>query len=338
MKNMLNRLQMRINRLPRLKLACLPTPLQEMPRLSRVFGGPKLWIKRDDLTGIAFGGNKERKTEFVMADVIQKRADVIITTGAIQSNHARVTAAAAKKLGLKVVLVLQGEEPKGYDGNLLLDLLFGADIRFVQVRSQQTLPAMQKIAEELKRKGNKSYIVPRGASYPTGAVGYVNAMLELISQAEEADLNIDYIFHASGSGGTQAGLVTAKKALEAETEILGICIKPNASQWLTEKIVEIANGVAKLLDLKEVVNRKDVVLIGDYAGEAHGVPTPEAVEAIRLVAQTEGILLDPVYTGKAMAGLIDLIKKEHFKKDDNVVFIHTGGTPTLFVCKNHFKT
>jgi len=271
-----------------------------------------------------------------MADAIQKRADVIITTGAIQSNHARVTAAAAKKLGLKVVLVLQGGEPKGYDGNLLLDLLFGADIRFVQVRPQQTLPAMQKIAEELKKKGHKSYIVPRGASYPTGAVGYVNATLELVNQVREVDLDINYIVHASGSGGTQAGLIIANKVLKPEIKILGMCIKPNGSQWLSEKIVEIANGIAKLLDLKEVVDRKDVVLIGDYAGEAHGVPTPEAVEAIKLVAQTEGILLDPVYTGKAMAGLIDLIKKEHFKKDDNVVFIHTGGAPALFACRKHF--
>ncbi|MDH5782963.1 MAG: D-cysteine desulfhydrase [Candidatus Bathyarchaeota archaeon] len=331
-------LQKRINKLPRIKLARLPTPLEEMPNLTKALGGPKLWIKRDDLTGIAFGGNKERKTEFVVADAIQKGADALITTGAVQSNHARVTAAAAKKLGLKVVLVLRGTEPQEYDGNLLLDNLFGADIRFVQMDSQQALPAMEKVAEELKRKGHKPYIVPGGASYPIGAVGYVNTMLELINQAEEANLNINYIFHASGSGGTQAGLVTAKKALEAEIEILGICIKPNANQWLTEKIVKIANGIAKLLDLKEVVNRKDVVLIGDYAGEAHGVPTPEAVEAIKLVAQTEGILLDPVYTGKAMAGLIDLIKKEHFKKDDNVVFIHTGGTPALFAYRKHFKT
>lgn len=331
-------LQKRINKLPRIKLARLPTPLEEMPNLTKALGGPKLWVKRDDLTGIAFGGNKERKTEFVVADVIQKGADVIITTGAVQSNHARVTAAAAKKLGLKVVLVLRGKEPQEYDGNLLLDSLFGADIRFVQMDSQQALPAMEEVAEELKREGHKPYIVPGGASYPIGAVGYVNAVLELINQAKEENLNIDYIFHASGSGGTQAGLVTANKALEAEIEILGICIKPNANQWLTEKIVKIANGIAKLLDLKEVVNRKDVVLIGDYAGEAHGVPTSEAVEAIKLVAQTEGILLDPVYTGKSLAGLIDLIKKEHFRKDDNVVFIHTGGTPALFACRKHFKT
>ena len=331
-------LQERINKLPRIKLARLPTPLEEMPRLSKFLGGPNLWIKRDDLTGIAFGGNKERKTEFVMADAIRKSADVIITTGASQSNHAMATAAAAKKLGLKVVLVLRGKEPQEYDGNLLLDHLFGADIRFVQVGWQQVLPEMGKVAEELKKEGHKSYIVPGGASYPTGAVGYVNAMLELINQAEEANLNINYIVHASGSGGTQAGLILANKALGTETEILGMCVEPNINQWLTERIVEIANGIAKLLDLKEIVNEKDVVLIGDYAREGYGVLTSEAVEAIKLVAQTEGILLDPVYTGKAMAGLIDLIKRERFKKDDNVVFIHTGGVPALFVYRKQLIT
>ncbi len=331
-------LQRSVDKLPRIKLAKLPTPLQEMPCLSKFLDGPKLWIKRDDLTDIAFGGNKERKAEFVIADAIQKDADVIITTGAVQSNHARVTAAVAKKLGLKAVLVLRGKEPQEYDGNLLLDHLFGADIRFFQESQQQALPVMEKVAEELKRKGHKPYIVPGGASYPTGAVGYVNAMLELLNQAEGANLNISHIVHASGSGGTQAGLVIANKALETEIEILGMCVKSDANQWLTEKIVEIANGIGKLLDLKETVNQKDVVLLDDYAGEGYGIPTPEAIEAIKLVAQTEGILLDPVYTGKAMAGLIDLVKGKRFRKGDNVVFVHTGGTPALFAYRKHFRT
>jgi len=338
MEKALKSLCKRINRLPRLRLANLPTPLQEMPRLSKFLGGPNLWVKRDDLTGMAFGGNKERKTEFVLADALQKGADVIITTGSIQSNHARVTAAAAKKLGLKIVVVLRGKEPREYDGNLLLDHLLGADIRFVQVGGQQTLSVMEKIAEELRREGYNPYVVPGGASYPIGAVGYVNAMLEMINQTEKANINIDYIVHASGSGGTQAGLVLANKALKTEIGILGICVEPNINRWLTEKIVEIANGIVSLLDLKEFVNQKDVVLIGDYAGEGYGLLTPEATKAIRLVAQTEGILLDPVYTGKAMAGLIDLIKKEYFKKNDNVIFVHTGGTPALFLYKNQLKT
>jgi L-cysteate sulfo-lyase len=330
-------LQKRIDKLPRIRLARLPTPLEEMPRLSEFLGGPKLWIKRDDLTGIAFGGNKERKTEFVMADALQRGADVIITTGALQSNHARVTAAAAKKLGLEVVLVLRGKEPEEYNGNLLLDNLFGADIRFVQVDKQQTLQVMEEVAEELRREGRKPYVVPGGASYPTGAVGYVNAMVELINQAEEESLKIDCIVHASGSGGTQAGLILANKALKADIEILGVCVAPNTTRWLTDKIVSIANGMAKLLDLKEAVTHKDVILQGNYAGKAYGALTSEAVEAIRLVARTEGILLDPVYTGKAMAGLIDLVRRGRFQKDDNVVFIHTGGTPALFVYREELR-
>jgi L-cysteate sulfo-lyase len=333
-----DQLQERINKLPRIRLATLPTPLQEMPRLSEFLGGPRLWIKRDDLTGIAFGGNKERKTEFVMADAIQKGADVVVTTGALQSNHARVTAAAATRLGLKAVLVLRGEEPKEYDGNLLLDNLFGADIRFVQIKWHQASLVLEKIAAELEKEGYTPYIVPGGASYPIGAVGYVNAMLELINQAERANIKIDYLVHASGSGGTQAGLIYAKKALESETKIMGICVEPNLSQWLTEKIVEIANGIAELLGLEEAFTKQDVTLIDEYAGEAYGMLTQEAAEAIRLVAQKEGILLDPVYTAKAMAGLIDLVKKGAFKKDDNVVFLHTGGTPALFVYKNKLKT
>jgi L-cysteate sulfo-lyase len=272
-----------------------------------------------------------------MANAIQKGADVIITTGAPQSNHARVTAAAARKLGLKAVLVLRGKEPKDYNGNLLLDNLLGADIRFVQVEWQHVLPVLEKIATKLEKEGHKPYIVPGGASYPIGATGYVNAMLELINQAKKAEIKIDCIVHASGSGGTQAGLLFANKALESETEILGICVEPHSTQWLTEKIVKIANGIGRLLGLEVPVTKNDVLLIEDYAGEDYGVLTPKAAEAIKLVARTEGILLDPVYTAKAMSGLIDLVEQGRFKRDDNVIFLHTGGTPTLFVYRNHLK-
>lgn len=248
-----------------------------------------------------------------------------------------MTAAAARKLGLKAVLVLRGEKPRDYNGNLLLDNLLGADIRFVQVEWQQVPPVLEEVARELKRKGHRPYIVPGGASYPIGAAGYVNAMLELINQAKKAKVKIDYIVHASGSGGTQAGLLFANKALESETKILGICIKPNSRPWLTEKIAEIANGIGRLLELDVRVTKNDVVLIEDYAGEDYGVLTPKAVEAIRMVARSEGVLLDPVYTGKAMAGLIDLVRQGRFEKDDNVVFLHTGGTPALFVYRDQLK-
>jgi L-cysteate sulfo-lyase len=323
-------LQNRIDRLPRIRLVHLPTPLEELRRLSKAVGGPRLWIKRDDCTGLAFGGNKERKVEFVMADAVQKGADVVITIGDVQSNHARATAAAARKLGLKAVLFLRRGERKEYDGNLLLDHLLGADIIFIHRKSWRNIESiMNETMKELKEKGHVPYLIPSGASYPVGAVAYVNAALELYVQAAERGLNFDYVIHAAGSGGTQAGLVLGNKALKSEIEVLGVCVEPNDG-WLTEKTVKIANGTAKLLGLDMIVEKSDVTLVDEYVGEGYGVLTKEVGDAIKLVAQTEGIFLDPVYTGKAMAGLLDMIKHGRFNKNDNIVFVHTGGTPVLF--------
>jgi len=329
------KLKAKINKLPRVKLVNLPTPLEEMPHLTKILNGPRLWIKRDDCTGLAFGGNKERKTEFVMADALSKKADVVITTGAIQSNHVRATAAAARKLSLTAVLILRGEKPETYDGNLLLDYLLGADLRFVSADWREIDPILKETARKLKEEGRVPYIIPSGASYSVGAVAYVNATLELLTQAQDMDVKIDYVVHATGSGGTQAGFILAKKILKSRIGVLGICVEPDGD-WLIKKTVDIAKEAAKLLDIKVTVEPKDVTLIEDYAGE-YGVLTPEALNAIKLLAQTEGILLDPVYTGKAMAGLINMIKRSRFRKDDNVVFIHTGGTPALFAYKNELK-
>jgi len=335
MEDRIQKLRSQIARLPRIRLVNLPTPLEEMRRLSEFLGGPRLWMKRDDLTGLAFGGNKERKMEFVMADALNKKADVVVTTGPVQSNHARATAAAARKMGLKAVLVLRGKQPTEYDGNLLLDSLFGAEIRFVQADSRHVGPKLEAVAEELKKEGHRPYIVPGGASYPVGAVAYVNAMTELFEQAKAANINIGCVVHAAGSGGTQAGLVLGNKALKAGIEILGVGAEPD--DWLVKSTVEIANGCAELLGVKEVVERDDVTLVGDYVGEGYGVLTKEVSDAIKLVAQMEGILLDPVYTGKAMAGLIDMVRRGRFDKKDNVVFVHTGGTPALFAYKRGLK-
>jgi L-cysteate sulfo-lyase len=323
-------LQKKLEKVSRIRLVNLPTPLEEMPRLTKILKGPRLWIKRDDCTGMAFGGNKERKTEFVMADALNKKADVVITTGAIQSNHVRATAVAARKLGLEAVLVLHGTEPVEYDGNLLLDQLLGAKIRFISEEnvSLKSDP-MDAIAKQLKKEGHVPYVIPSGASYPLGAVSYVNAMLEILAQAEDRKLEIDCVVHAAGSGGTQAGLVLANKTLKSRIAIKGICVEPDGT-WLSKKTVDIANGTAKLLNLKVTVRLADVILIEEYSGKEYGTITREIAETIRLMARTEGIILDPVYTGKAMAGLIDMIRNDHFKKDDNVIFIHTGGTPALF--------
>ena len=332
-------LQKRIDRLPRVRLLNLPTPLEKMPRLSSALKGPQLWIKREDCTGLAFGGNKERKAEFSLGDALSKKADVVITIGPLQSNHSRATAAAAAKLGLKVVLVITGKKPRNYDGNLLLNNLLGAEIRFLEGKPSKLVKTrfMEEIAGELKRKGHVPYVIPAGASYPPGAVAYVNAMLELLTQALKNGFKVDALVHAAGSGGTQAGLVLANKALGSKVRIVGVCAEPHSREHLTKETVEIAGEVAELLDLNVVVKPEDVILNEYYAGEAYEKPTPDALSAIRLVAQTEGIVLDPIYTGRAMAGLIGLTKQGYFSKDDNVVFMHTGGTPTLFPYKKYFQ-
>ena len=324
-----------INRLPRVRLANLPTPLEEMSRLSETLGGPRLWIKRDDLTGLVFGGNKVRKLEFEMAETKNKGADVVVSDGVLQSNHARTVVTAARKLGMKAVLVLRGEEPNEYDGNLLLNRIFGADIRFVPAKWDEVGAITRKVAEELRREGHNPYIVH--FSSPIGSVGYVDALLELMTQAREMKFKVNRIVHAASSGGTQAGLVVGNKALKAGVEVIGMVEEPDGD-WLLNTTVEIANGCAKLLGLDFTVASEDVKLFYEYGGKGHGIPTKEAMDAIRLVAETEGVLLDPVYTGKAMAGLIDLAKKGYFRNQENVVFLHTGGLPAIFAYKNEFRS
>lgn len=323
-----------INRVPRIRLANLPTPLEEMPRLSKVLGCPRLLIKRDDLTGLIFGGNKVRKLEFEMAEAKNKGADVVITDGVLQSNHARTVVTAARKLGMKIVLVLRGKEPKEYNGNLLLDRIFGADIRFVRAEWHETGAITKKVVGELQREGHNPYVIY--FSSPLGSVGYVNAFLELTAQARKMKFKIDYIVHAAGSGGTQAGLIVGNNALKAGTEVIGISVEPDGD-WLLNTTVETADGCAKLLGLEFSITPEDVKLIYDYVGKGHGVLTGEVIDTIKLVAETEGILLDPVYTSKAMAGLIDLVKQGHFRRQENVVFLHTGGLPAIFAYKNKFK-
>ncbi len=314
--------------LPRIRLAYLPTPLEHLPRLSKHLGGPKIWIKRDDLTGPSFGGNKVRKLEFVMADAIRKGANVVITTGDIQSNHARSTAAVASKLGIKAVLVLRGKRPSEVSGNLLLDKLFGAEVRFFSVEREEIPEIMEEIADELRKKGDKPYIIPLGASFPMGAVGYVNAAIELSKQANERNLKIDWIVHAAGSGGTQAGLVFGTKVLNMKTKVLGISMGPDAES-LRKASLEIAEGIASLLDLNVHFSSYDFMVVDDYATEG-GEISKNVVETIKTLARTEGIVLDPVYTAKAMVGTIDLVRKGYFHPDDNIVFLHSGGLPGLF--------
>lgn len=323
-----------IERLPRITLANLPTPLEEMPRLSKLLGGPKIWIKRDDLTGLAFGGNKVRKLEFEMADAVKQGADVVVAGGVIQSNHALATTVAARRLGMKIVLLLRGQEPQEYTGNLLLDHIFGAEIRFIQAEWHESVEVTRNVVEELKGKGYAPYVAP--FSSPLGSVGYVNALLELQEQAKRINFKVDCLVHAAGSGGTQAGIIVGNKALETGINVIGIATESDGD-WLLNTTTQIADECTRLLDLDLIVTIEDVKILYDYVGEGYGILDEKSRETIKLVARTEGIMLDPVYTSKAMSGLMDLVKKGHFENYRNIVFLHTGGIPAISAYKDELK-
>jgi L-cysteate sulfo-lyase len=324
---------MNISRFPRIRLGHLPTPLEPMPNLSKKLGGPRLWIKRDDCTGLSSGGNKTRKLEFLMAEAVAKGADMVITQGATQSNHARQTAAAACKLGMKCSILLEdrtGRNDPDYtlNGNVLLDRLHGATIS-KRPGGTDMATEMETLAARLKSEGHKPYVIPGGGSNPVGALGYVNCALELLGQLNDKGLAPSHVVHATGSAGTQAGLVTGLVASRSGIPVLGIGVRaPKAKQ--EEMVHSLARRTADYMGLGDVVKKEDVTANCDYVGDGYGIPSPGMVEAVRMVAELEGILLDPVYSGKGMAGLIDLIRRKHFKADSDVVFLHTGGSAGLF--------
>jgi L-cysteate sulfo-lyase len=324
---------MHLARFPRVRLGHLPTPLEPMPNLTKLLGGPKLYIKRDDCTGLSSGGNKTRKLEFLMADALQKGADTVITQGAIQSNHARQTAAAAAKLGMKCQILLEnrtGSQSPDYcgSGNVLLDHIHGAPTRSFPGGTDMNA-AMEVVAEEVRSKGGMPYTIVGGGSNAIGALGYVNCALELVAQANDMSLRIDHVVHATGSAGTQAGLVAGLEGLRSHIPVLGIGVRA-ARPLQEENVYKLACATADLMGMTGAVARDRVVANTDYVGPGYGKPTDAMIEAINLLARTEGILLDPVYSGKGMAGLIDLIRKGHFKPTENVVFLHTGGSVGLF--------
>lgn len=324
---------MDIARFPRIRLGHLPTPLEPMENLSRALGGPRLWIKRDDCTGLSTGGNKTRKLEFLMAEALAHRADIVITQGATQSNHARQTAAAAVRLGMRCHILLEdrtGRTDPDYtdNGNVLLDHLHGATVER-RAGGSDMQAEMEAVAARLRDAGQRPYVIPGGGSNPLGAVGYANAALELVTQAADRGLRIDHLVHATGSAGTQAGLVVGLQALNSPISLLGIGVR--APRERQEAMVhDLGRRTWDLLGLRGELPREAVVANCDYVGGGYGVPTPGMVEAVTLLAQTEGLLLDPVYTGKGMAGLIDLVRKGRFRQDENVVFLHTGGSVALF--------
>ncbi len=329
--------------IPRLKFAHLPTPIESLPRLSQALGGPRLLVKRDDQTGLAFGGNKTRKLEFLVADAQSQGAQTLITAGAAQSNHCRQTAAAAARFGFKCILVLTGDAPAQVSGNLLLDHLCGAEIIWTEKSQREAM--LQQTFDQAEGQGYKPYLVPYGGSSPTGAMGYVFAMEELLQQnpCKGSDPSAlpqgrpsqgfpDWIIFASSSGGTQAGLALGARIFGYKGKVLGISID-EPQRALQEHVAKLASETSERLGERMDFPADEILVNADYNAAGYGVLTDAEREAIRLFARTEGLLLDPVYTGRAAAGMIDLIRKGFFKKDETILFLHTGGGPALFAEK-----
>jgi len=326
-----------LSRFPRAPLCHRPTPLEPLENLTKLLGGPRLFVKRDDCTGLAIGGNKTRKLEFLMGDALKQGADTVITMGATQSNHVRQTAAAAAKLGMKCEILLERRvEGAGTDyeenGNVLLDRLLDAKIHYVPGGSDMKAEG-EALAAKIKARGGKPYVIPGGGSNTIGALGYVDAAMELVAQANDQGIKIDAVIHGSGSTGTQAGLVVGLQGINSGIRAIGISVsKPR--QTLEQAVYELTQATADMLGVRGGVPRDAVEVNSDYYAPGYGKPNDGMKEAVTLMARREGILLDPVYTGKAMAGLIDLCRKGNFGKKDTLVFIHTGGSPGLFAYRN----
>lgn len=324
---------MQLSEFPRISLAHLPTPLEFLPRLSEHLGGPRIYVKRDDCTGLATGGNKTRKLEFSMGEAVQQGADTIITVGAVQSNHVRQTAAAACKLGLKCEVLLEHRVGHPSDlyrssGNVLLDRIFGANLREYD-KGTDFDAAMAEVAEEVRAAGGVPYIIPGGASNPVGALGYVGCGLELLQQFSEQDLNVDLLVTATGSAGTHAGLAVGIRGGGSKMPILGFGV--NAPEDVQEeRVYKLAVETAELVGAPGVVSRDDIIADCNYIGPGYGEPTESMNEAVLLLARQEGLLFDPVYSGKALAGMIDYIRQGRFDDARTIVFLHTGGAAGLF--------
>jgi L-cysteate sulfo-lyase len=349
MTHSLSDLQKKIQAFDKVDLIHLPTPLQKLENLSAELGGSEIYMKRDDLTGLAFGGNKSRKLEFIIPDVLEKGADVIITWASLQSNWCLQTAAAARKFGLTPVLVLfkTYDLPEEYDGNLLLDYILKADIKIREaeigkvVKQEDVNEILDEVVFEFKELGHTPYLVPIGGSMvwgsmeePLGAISYVQAYVEMLEQTESMGFQPDFVVHATGSGGTQAGLAVGAKALTPNTKVLGISVSEDRETF-SQDVFKIAQDTIKALDVDVDLNKEvDIHVLDEYLEEGYGIITQDVSDTIRQVSVKEGIFLDPVYTGKAMTALFDLVKKGTIKKEDRVVFFHTGGTAALFPNKH----
>lgn len=315
---------------PRVPLALLPTPLVEAPRLSAALGGPRILIKRDDMTGFGFGGNKVRALEYLLAEALAQEADVIVTGAGPQSNHIRATAAAARVAGLDVIAVMHDSRPAQAQGNLLLDELLGVEIRFTGSPNRELVDMrIEEVAEELRLEGRRPYVIPRGGASALGALGYLECVPEMEAQLERMGMRPTWLALATGACGTHAGLLAGSKIFRAPYRVLGFTVSRPASECI-ERITRFALEAAQLAMHDLELRPGDILVRDGFIGPGYGIPTPEGVEAIRLVARSEGIFLDPTYTGKAMAGLVGEIRSDRISKDQTVVFLHTGGEPGLF--------
>jgi L-cysteate sulfo-lyase len=322
----------------RFPLIHAPTPLEPLKRLSQQLGGPQIFIKRDDCTGLALGGNKARKLEFLVGEAIARQATVVVTAGGLQSNHVRQTAAAAAKAGLKCHLVLARNVPIDTaiyrdNGNLFLDRLLGATLH-ICAPNETRLEKAEAVMDELRRQGEKPYFIPVGGSNPLGAMGYAALMIELTKQLQAQGLAVARILVASSSGGTQAGLIVGAGLVGKAPPVTGIDVDGKADQ-LTQQLQAIAWEGRHMLGLA-APGEGELDLVSDYAAPGYGLPNAGTIEAIEMLAKLEGIFVDPVYSGKAMAGLIDMVRKQRFGPKDTIVFIHTGGMPALFAYTDKF--
>ena len=328
---------MKLDSIPRLSLTNLPTPLDEAPRLANRLGLRRLLIKRDDCTTLGGGGNKVRKLEYLMADALAQGADVIMTDGGPQSNHARLTAAAARKLGIeRCILFLGGPKFDRFDGNLLLDIVLGAEIRFMEDATVKDMEkAMSAEADKLRSEGKKPYVIPIGGSTPLGALGYVQCIRELASQLDNED-KAPQIFVAVGSAGTLAGCALGVKLFLPRAELIGISVARKSKPLRTIAAIN-ATQSARLIEVDETFSPDDLIVNDKYYGDRYGIPSQAGNEAVLLAAQTEALILDPIYTGKAMSGLIDLARTKQIDTNRTVIFIHTGGSPGLMAFEELFR-
>ena len=318
-----------LEKFERIKLGHFPTPIEHLKNITKHLGGPNIFIKRDDCTGLATGGNKTRKLEFLIPDAIKNKAELVVTVGAVQSNHARQTAAACTLLGLKCLIIFEQrlkDAPEAYmkSGNVFLDKLFGADIKICPKNEDVTIYT-EKIIEDIKSKGTNVYFIPGGGSNAIGALGYVECLNEILK--ENNKYNFTQIVHATGSSGTQAGLLAGRKYYNCNIPVTGICVRHKKVIQIDKVYLEAKKACEKLQC--KILDKSDVIADDEYIGSGYGEPTEEMIEATKLLAKKEAILLDPVYTGKGFAGLIGLIRKKKFSKNDNVLFIHTGGAVSL---------